>query len=86
MLPDEVKTYTESYQYIWAHRQDYQEFRFNVMNMWVPDNVDDPAKMLSNGCMYCGRPVIDAKSKDWRQNLICQKCYNWGARTGSGPP
>lgn len=27
----------KSYQYIWRHRKDYQEFRFNVMNMWVPD-------------------------------------------------
>lgn len=37
MLPNEVKPYTESYQYIWKHRTNYQEFRFNVMNMWVPD-------------------------------------------------
>lgn len=37
MLPNEVKPYSESYQWIWKHRKNYQEFRFNVMNMWVPD-------------------------------------------------
>lgn len=47
MLPNEVKDYSESYQYIWKRRQTYQEFRFNVMNMWVPDNVIDPSTVLT---------------------------------------
>lgn len=42
MLPEEVKPYTESYKYIYKHRKNYQEFRFQVMNMWVPDGIEDP--------------------------------------------
>jgi hypothetical protein len=41
MLPNEVKDYSESYQYVWKHKENYQEFRFQVMNMWVPDYVVD---------------------------------------------
>ncbi len=37
MLPNEVKPYSESYQWLWRHRENYQWFRFNIMNMWVPD-------------------------------------------------
>jgi hypothetical protein len=37
MFPNEVKPYSESYQWLWRHRESYQWFRFNVMNMWVPD-------------------------------------------------
>lgn len=37
MLPEDVKPYSESYQWLWKNRASYQTFRFNVMNMWVPD-------------------------------------------------
>lgn len=42
MLPNEVKPYTESYQYYWKHRENYQEFRFTVMNQLVDDAYDKP--------------------------------------------
>jgi hypothetical protein len=37
MLPNEVKPYSKSYQYYWKHRENYQEFRFNIMNQIVDD-------------------------------------------------
>jgi len=37
MFPNEVKFYSESYKYIYEHRKNYQEFRFNIINMWVSD-------------------------------------------------
>jgi hypothetical protein len=40
MLPNEVKHYSESYQYIWSKRKNYQEFRFTVMNMMVDSAYD----------------------------------------------
>lgn len=40
MLPDEVKDYTESYQWLWFNRENYQWFRFNIMNMWVDSAYD----------------------------------------------
>ena len=44
MLPNEVKPYSESYQYNWRHRENYQEFRFNIMNMMVDDAYDKEVK------------------------------------------
>jgi hypothetical protein len=44
MLPNEVKPYSESYQWIWKHRNNYQEFRFNIMNMLVDDAFDSTNK------------------------------------------
>ncbi len=38
MLPNDVTPYTQSYEHLWQHRKNYQDFRFNLMNMMV-----DPA-------------------------------------------
>lgn len=40
MLPEDVKSYGESYQWLWKNRPTYQWFRFSVMNMWVDDKYD----------------------------------------------
>ena len=40
LYPNEVKDYSESYQYIFKNRINYQEFRFNLMNMMVDDAYD----------------------------------------------
>ena len=48
MRPHEVKDYSESYQFLWANRMDYQEFRFQVMNMWVDEKYDSTTKESDN--------------------------------------
>lgn len=45
MLPNEVKHYSESYQWLWKHRENYQEFRFQVMNMLVDDAYDKQKRL-----------------------------------------
>jgi hypothetical protein len=43
MLPNEVKPYTEHYQWLYNRKfrgESYQWFRFNLMNMWVDDAYD----------------------------------------------
>ncbi len=55
MLPNEVKDYTESYQYLWRKRKNYQEFRFNIMNMLVDDKYDPPSCLFSSGASFANR-------------------------------
>jgi hypothetical protein len=44
MRLNEIKPYSESYQYLWKNRPNYQYFRFTIMMMWVDSAYDKKEK------------------------------------------
>jgi len=69
MLPNEVKPYSESYQYLWKHRKNYQEFRFAIMNMMVDDAYDKPGLKMIEVCSITKFTCLCSKGAEY-----CKQC------------
>ena len=68
MLPNEVKPYSESYQHLWRNHKDYQEFRFNLMNMMVDDAYDKVCSSFDSSRKASLKATVEMPKKRLEHN------------------